>query len=442
MASDTTSDTPVDSCPYHEYVAQAPRCPVVGGEPYDPYDAEQTDDPYPWMQAAIKEAPVFYFEPADVWCVTRYEDVLAVMRDDETFSSRNAIVPIEMTGRLKEVFPDGHPIRHSLLLKDPPEHHTVRKLVQRNFTPTAIAKYEPIVHARVHRLIDDFIDDGRCDLVAQFSGKLPAQVICDIIGVPDAEGRDLANWAEDTMMLFKGAPPMTQQQLDDAADRAEPVVKWMTSFVEERRVNPKDDLTSDLLRASAEEGEKTMTTNEVLGFVNSLLIAGTGTTKIFVALAARLLLSNRDQWEQIQADRSLLGNALEECLRLRTPSRGSRRLVMKDGVELGGVRIPKGAHIHMMIHAAQRDPSVFENPDQLDIHRENAVRHFAFGKWTHMCLGSHLARLEARVAFEAFLDRMPDMRLVPDQHYRWLANMTIPQFLSLLVEWTPPAHAR
>src|SRR5262245_9229652 len=169
----------------------APRCPVVHGKPFDPFDAEQADDPYPWMRAARREAPVFYMPDLDVWCVPRWEDVLEVMRDDATFSSRNAITPRELDGPLAEVFPNGHPIRHSLLLKDPPEHTRVRKLVQRNFTRTAIANYEDMVRERANTLIDSFVDDGHCDLVSQYTALLPVQVICDIIGIPDAETQNL-----------------------------------------------------------------------------------------------------------------------------------------------------------------------------------------------------------------------------------------------------------
>jgi cytochrome P450 len=178
-----------------------------------------------------------------------------------------------------------------------------------------------------------------------------------------------------------------------------------------------------------------MTTDQVVGFIDSLLIAGVGTTKNFIALATRELLSHREQWEEIKADRSLLDNALEECLRLRTPSRGSRRTALRD-VTVGGVTIPKGAAVQILLFSPQRDESVFDDPDTLDIHRPDAKKHFAFGRWTHMCLGSHLARLEARVSFELFLDRIPDMRLVPDQEYRWVPNMTIPEFKTLQVEWT------
>lgn len=431
----TTIDEAVGGgCPYHEAVAAAPRCPVVHGEAYDPLDPKQTDDPYPWMEAARKEAPVFYMPEQDLWCVTRYEDVLAVMRDDETFSARNAIVPIEMTGPLAKVFPDGHPIRHSLLMKDPPEHNVVRKVAQRNFTPKAIATYEPMVRRRVDALIDAFVDDKQCELVSQFTGKLPPQVVCDIIGIPEAEGQTLASWADDTMRLFKGAPPLSEQENADLAERARPVMEWLIEFVNDRRENPREDLTSDLLRATRPDGTPVMGTNEVVGFIDSLLIAGVGTTKNFIALAMREFLSRPDQWNQIKEDRSLLPNAMEEALRYRTPSRGSRRMTTRE-VELGGVTIPKGANIHLMLFSPQRDETVFENPNEFDIHRENAKKHFAFGKWTHMCLGSNLAKLEARISFERFLDRLPNVRLAEGQEYSWVPNMTIAEFRTLHLEW-------
>jgi cytochrome P450 len=377
---------------------------------------------------------VFYLEKQDVWVVTRYDDILAILRDDETFSSRNALVPKAMTGPLTEVFPDGHPLRHSLLLKDPPEHHFIRRLVQRNFTPQAVARYEGMIRERANRLIDAFIEDGHCDLVAQFSGRLPGQVVCAIIGIPDSEAQQLASWSEDSMLLLEGAPPLSDAERQALAERAAPVMAWLTDFVDARRLQPRDDLTSDLLQAATSEGGPALSTELVVGFIDSLLIAGVGTTKNFIASAVRDLLTHREQWEQIKADRSLLENALEECLRFRTPSRGSRRMTTRE-VELGGVRIPKGAHIHMMLHSAQRDETIFEDPDELDIHRSNIKQHFAFGRWTHMCLGANLARLEGRISFETFFDRLPDMRLVEGQSFEWIPNMTIPAFKSLVIEW-------
>lgn len=432
-AKSGTGDTITAGCPQSETPTATPRCPMVNGVAFNPLDPTQADDPYPWMKAARKEAPVFYLPEQDVWCVTRYEDVLTVMRDDETFSSANAVTPIKLWGPLADVFPNGHPIQHSLLLKDPPEHHVIRKLVQRNFTPSAIAQYEDMVRTRAAELIDAFIDDGHCDLVKQYTGLLPVQVICDIVGIPDGDRQDLAGWVDDTQPLFAGGAKLTPESNAELAERARPVMDWLTRFVDERRQEPVDDLTSDLLVA-AKDGKIILSTEEVLGFIDSLLLAGVGTTKNFIALAVRELLRHPDQWEELKADRSLLDNALEECLRFRTPSRGSRRVTTRE-VELGGVRLPKGANVHMMLFSPQRDETVFEDPDRFDIHRSNAKAHFAFGRWTHVCLGANLAKLEARVSFEAFMDRIPDMRLVAGQEWRWAPNMTIPGFESLLLEW-------
>jgi cytochrome P450 len=239
VRAEVADGSTASGCPYEQLAEAAPRCPVVHGEPFNPFDQRQADNPYPWAAAARKEAPVFYMPELDVWCVTRWDDVLEVMRDDETFSSRNAITPKELDGPLAEVFPDGHPIRHSLLLKDPPEHNRVRKLVQKNFTPKAIARYEDMVRERANMLIDAFIDDGRCDLVAQFTGPLPVQVICDIIGIPDAEVQSLASWADDTMLMLKGAPELSPEEKQALADRAAPVMDWLYDFVNERRERPR-----------------------------------------------------------------------------------------------------------------------------------------------------------------------------------------------------------
>ena len=429
-----TGEPSSSECPYEQYAAAAPRCPVVDGKPFDPFDQEQAENPYPWAAAARNEAPVFYMPELDVWCVTRYDDVLEVLRDHNTFSSRNAITPRQLSGPLAEVFPDGLPVRHSLLLKDPPEHTQIRKLVQRRFTPTAIAQYEDMVRGQANRLIDDFIDDGCCELVSQYSSLLPLRVICDIAGIPDAETHNLGHWVDDTLLLLEGAPPLSAEQEEQIARRLKPIMEWLLAWVKERRLNPRDDITSELLSARTDDGQPRMTSDEVIGFLNGLLTAGIGTTKNFIALATRELLSHPDQWEQLKADRSLLDNALEECLRLRSPSRGSRRTTLRD-VTIGGTTIPKGAVVQLLMYSPQHDESVFEDPDRLDIHRPNAIKHFSFGRSTHMCLGASLARLEARVSFELFLDRLPDMRLAPDQEYRWVPNMTIAEFTSLRLEW-------
>ncbi len=410
-------------------------CPFHNGKPFDPLDPDQVEDPFPWMAEARRSAPVFYLEKYDVWCVTRYADVDQVLRDTENISSSNAIRIRPLPPLLQEVFPGGHPLQHSLLLKDPPDHNRLRKIANRAFTPTAVARYEPRIREFANQLIDAFIDDGHCDLVKQFSSRLPVMVITDIVGAPT--DRDLGTWARDSMALVEGAPELTPEREAEIAERARPIMEWLVGFVEERRVEPRDDLTSALLAAANEEGEREFTTDQVIGFIDSLLIAGVETTQNFIALGMRELLSRPEVWEELERDRSLLPNALEEALRYRTPSRGSRRLAKRD-VTIGDVTIPEGAQIYVLHASPQRDESVFPDPDAFDIHRDNLSKHMTFGRYTHACLGAPLARLEGRVAFETFLDRIPNMRLVEGQEYHWVPNMTIPGFLTLEVEWDLP----
>lgn len=410
-------------------------CPIRNGKPFDPLDPDQVEDPFPWMAEARRSSPVFYMEKYDVWCVTRYADVEQVLRDTENISSANAVRIRPLTSALQEIFPGGHPLQYSLLRKDPPEHNRLRKIANRAFTPTAVAAYEPRIRAFANELVDAFIDDGHCDLVKQFSSRLPVMVISDIVGAPT--DRDLGTWARDTMALVEGAPELTPDKEAELIGRAKPIMEWLVDFVEERRIEPRGDLTSALLVAANEEGERHFTTDEVIGFIDSLLIAGVETTQNFIALGLREFLSRPEIWEELKRDRSLLPNALEEALRFRTPSRGSGRIAKND-VTIGDVTIPKGAKIYILHASPQRDDAVFPDPDSFDIRRENLNKHMSFGRYTHACLGAPLARLEGRIAFETFLDRMPDMRLVEGQEYHWVPNMIIPGFLTLEVEWDLP----
>jgi cytochrome P450 len=387
------------------------------------------------MAEARRSSPVFYLEKYDLWCVTRYADVDQVLRDTENLSSANAVRIRPLPPELQQVFPDGHPLQYSLLLKDPPEHNNLRKIANRAFTPTAVAGYEPRIREFANQLIDEFIANGHCDLVKQFSSRLPVMVITDIVGAPT--DRDLGTWARDTMALVVGAPELTSEKAAELAERARPIMEWLVGFVEERREKPRDDLTSAVLTAASEEGERHFSTDQVIGFIDSLLIAGVETTQNFIALGMREFLSRPEVWEELKRDRSLLPNALEEALRDRTPSRGSRRLAKND-VKIGDVTIPKGAQIYVLHASPQRDETVFPDPDTFDIHRDNLNKHMTFGRYTHACLGAPRARLEGRVACETFLDRIPNMRLVDGQEYHWIPNMTIPGFLSLEVEWDLP----
>jgi cytochrome P450 len=415
--------------------ATPPGCPVVDGVAFDPLDEAMVACPYPWLARARQETPVFYEPDQEIWCITAYEDARAVLRDPATYSSTEAMRYRPITSPdLRRVYPDGHPGLHSIIRKDPPSHTRVRKLANKAFTRGIVAQLEPEVRTRCNNLIDAFAADGHCDFVEQFSTQLPLQVIVDIIGAPIEKDVDFLQWGEDFFAMLAGSVPAGPAEEAALAARAERMLGWLHEFIDERRAEPRDDLTSALLHATTDDGEPALTTEEVVAFLNSLLVAGVDTTANFIPLMLRELLRRPEVWAEVSGDRELLETSLEEGLRYLVPSRGVRRTTTRE-VELSGVRIPAGADVFVMIAAADRDPEIFPEPDSFDVHRGNARDHLSFGKGTHMCIGAPLARLEARVALEVVAERLPEVRLADVQTERWLPDLILPRFRSLSLEW-------
>jgi cytochrome P450 len=412
----------------------APRCPLVHGRPFDPLDREQGGNPYPWLHAAQAEAPVFYMPELDLWCVTRYDDVLDVLRDTKTFSSRNVIRITQLAPEVADAFPDGYPNNKGLACLDPPEHDRLRKFAQKTFTPRMIAERATEVRDLCDVLVDAFVDDGSCDFVAQFANHLPIQAITRIVGAPDDRTQGFVTFAEDTMAMSASAPPLDRQERLDRSLRSVAFTDWLRGFIDERRAAPRDDLASALIHAQTDDGDPALSTAEVMSLIASILNAGTATTANFLPLMVREFLRHRGQWEAVKEERTLVPNVVEEALRLVTPVRGVRRTATREAT-VGDVTIPEGADLYVHYGAPQRDPAVFRDPDSFDIRREDLKKHFAFGRWTHMCLGAPLARLEGRVTLECLIERIPDVRLVEPQRERWTPNLLTPGFGSLLLEW-------
>jgi len=416
---------------------EAPRCPVVHGRAFDMLDPVQAGEPYEWLAAAQREAPVFYMPDHDQWCVTRYDDVLEVLKDTETYSSANVIPLAHVTDELAETFGSEVGDR-PLVTLDPPEHTRLRKPAQKAFTPKMIKAQEPHVRDLCDRLIDEFIDDGRCDLVGQLAAHLPVQAITSLVGAPMEKSPDFFQWAHDRVAVLRGAPGQTEEERAALFDRALRFNTWLVEFVESRRAAPTDDLTSVLVTAEEADGAPALSTADVVSLIATILSAGSSTTANFIPLAVRELLVDRTRWEAVSKDRSLVPQAVEEALRLRTSVRGVNRVTTRP-VELGGIQLPEGADLYVHYGAPQRDPDVFDDPDSFDLERPNVKRHFAFGKWTHMCLGAPLARLETQVVIERLMDRIPNARLVRDQDETWVPHVLTPGLTSLWIEWDVPA---
>jgi cytochrome P450 len=360
---------------------------------FNPYSAEFRDDPYPVYRALRDEEPAHYSDKLGFWVLSRYDDVLSAVQDVETYSSAGAL----SIGAPKEVL-DQIPM---MMLLDPPRHHQLRALVNRAFTPRRIAELEPRIRELARRLVDDFIADGSCDLVSKFSGPLPTTVIAELLGVP----------AEDGLMFREKTTAIVTQDAQGGGEMdftpAIELMMYMAAAYNERRANPRDDLMSALLAAEI-DGEH-LAENELLGFAFLLLIAGNETTTNLIGNAMALLDQHPDQRKQLIEDPSRIPVAIEEVLRFESPVQGLSRTLERDTV-VQGLEMQKGKQVLLLYASANRDERRIENPERFDILR-NEKAHLAFGFGTHFCLGASLARLEARIALEELLARIPDFRV-------------------------------
>ena len=405
-------------------------CPVLEG--FDPLATEQVGEPFGWLVRARREVPVFYMPKYDLWCITRMEDVLTVFKDTTTYSNSHDDVgrpPAEFA----DAIPQGHPVSHSLDSLDPPAHTRIRKLAQKAFTPRKLAAYEPVIRSICDDLINGLADRGAADLVGEFTTFIPVRVIATMLGMDLAHAPLIKQWTDDWFAIWLGDD--TEDVLRERWQRTVDFDRFLSDFVEDRRATPRGDLTSDLVHATSDTGEPSLTTHEVICVMAGIVAAGSDTTSLLLAYTMWLLLSQPNRWESVVRDRAQVPLVIEETLRLRNPVRGLRRVTTRP-VRLGGADIPAGAALYVHVGSANRDETVFPDAETFDPGRVNLSEHVGFGKWTHFCLGAPLARLEARIALECLIDRLPTLRLgAGEEQLEYVPNAVVPGVRHLNVTW-------
>jgi cytochrome P450 len=376
---------------------------------FDDAVAGDVRDPYPELAEARRANPIQkldsslmpHEEGQDVFFIYRHEDITQVLGDGETFSSAH-IIDLIMGPIMGE---------HIMLGMDDPEHRRYRAIVSTAFRQKVLAQWEQELLVDVaNELIDAFARRGSADLVREFNFPFPTKVISGILGLPREDYRQFQRWTTAILSFFT--------KLDEAIVASQEVKEYMSVILAERRRAPREDLISELAQAEL-DGER-LSDEEIFSFLRLLLPAGVETTYRATGNMLFSLLSNPDQLEAVRSDRELIPQAIEESLRLETPLLNITRLAIKDA-EVGGVLIPAGSTVMLMLAAANRDEARYPDPDSYDALRASPKPHISFGHGPHACLGTHLARLEMRVALNLLLDRLPNLRLDPegdDPHIR------------------------
>jgi len=361
------------------------------GVEFDPQMIFDHPDPYPMFAMMRSSTPVMRVEFMNrvAYTVCKYDDCLAVLKDSETYSSRSNAEVGKVMGR-------------TLIEMDAKEHTRNRALVQQVFVPKNLDALAPVLAHLANDIIDRFADRPTADLVADFTEQFPVQVMAHLTGIPRKDHPQFQAWAIDIIGFPKDLP----RGLAAAAALRE----YLLPIIAERRAHPQDDVISKLVTGRV-EGEG-LTDDEVVSFLRLLIPAGAETTfKLMGNLFVALLSDREARWERVRADRALVPWAIEETLRWETSvlmvsRQTNREVVIRD------VTIPEDQVVSIVVASANRDEEHYDHPDVFDLDRR-ADDHLAFGFGRHHCLGYHLARLEARLALDAMLDRFPNVRLDP-----------------------------
>jgi cytochrome P450 len=374
------------------FLATLPRPGGAALVEYDPYDWKIHEDPYPTYKALREHAPVYYNAERDFWALSRHADVLAAFRDPVRYSNAQG-VSLERT-QVREAR-----AVMSFLGMDPPEHTRVRALVNRGFSPRRVTQLEPNIRSLATRYIDAFVEAGRCEFIDAFAGRLPMDVISEMVGVPEADRDQLRTWADLVLHREADNPNVPPAGMEAAAN----LIKYFAEQVTERRSAPRDDLTDALIAAKI-DGDR-LEDPDIIAFLFLMIIAGNETTTKLLANALYWLWRNPDQRDLVRADPALIPGWGEETLRYDASSQLIARTLTCD-VELHGERMREGDRVALLIGSANRDERVWERPDAYDI-RRNTQNSLSFGQGTHFCLGASLARLETRISLEELHRRIP-----------------------------------
>ena len=377
-------------------------------------------NPYPFYAQLRATAPVHQVKISrreTAWMVTRYNDVLAVLRDERFAKDRFTAMTPEQQAKMPWIPEMMKPLARNMLDLDEPDHGRLRGLVHKAFTPRLIEQLRDRVQSLCDELLDAARRRGRIDLIHDYALPLPITIIAEMLGVPTRDRAKFHRWSSTIVSASSGSEML----------RVLPAVwlfmRYLRQFFKQRRAQPGDDLTTALLQA--EEAGDHLSEDELLAMVMLLLIAGHETTVNLIGSGTLALLQHPAQKQQLRDDPALIKTAIEELLRYTSPVDCATERFAREDIVFQGVRIARGEQVLAVLGSANRDEEQFSNPETLDLTRD-PNRHLAFGQGIHYCLGAPLARLEGQIAITTLLRTLPNLRLaVAPERLRWRKGLII-----------------
>lgn len=412
-------------------------------------DPSLVPDPYPYFDYLRSRNPVLRLPHHGVVAVTDYEEAAAVYKDTDSFSNCVALggpfppLPFEPAGDNINAQIDQHrekfPMYEHMVTMDPPDHTRARSLLSRLLTPSRLKQNEEFMWRLADRQLDEFLGNGRCEFISEYSKPFATLVIADLLGVPEDDHKEFR------VMLGAERPGSRVGGFDHESVGTNPL-QWLDekfcSYIEDRRREPRGDVLTALATAKYPDGS----TPEVIDVVRSatfLFAAGQETTAKLLSAALQVLVERPDIQERLRANRSLIPAFIEESLRLESPVKSDSRLARRT-TNIAGVDITAGTVVVVLPGAVNRDPRRFDNPHEFRLDRKNVREHMAFARGVHSCPGAPLARVEGRVSIERILDRMSDIAVDPARHgpagdrrYRYEPTYILRGLTELHLTFTP-----
>ena len=432
-------------CPFHSAaqnkgdpaISARMGCPASANAlAFDPFRNEYLTDPAGTLRWSRKEEPIFYSPKLGYWVVTRYDDIKAIFRDNILFSpsiTLEKITPFSQDA-LDTLKRYDYAMDRTLVNEDEPAHLPRRRALMHSFMPEELVHSEAMVRKLTREYVDRIINNGRADLVNEMLWEIPLIVALNFLGVPEGDLDTLREYSVAHTVNTWGRPSPEEQLA--VAEKVGKFWQYSGKVLEKMRQNPSGKGWMQYAIRQQQERPDVVTDSYLHSIMMAGIVAAHETTAHAAANMFHLLLADRTVWQDICDNPSLIPNAVEECLRHSGSIVAWRRMVMAD-TRVGGVDIPKGAKLLIVTASANHDERHFENPDELDIYRDNTVDHLTFGYGSHQCMGKNIARMEMRIFLEELTTRLPHMELVPDQTFTFVPNTSFRGPEHLWVQWNP-----